>query len=293
MITTAHEALHRIFQDDNLLFSRALRNALGVDFPTPRAVSVFTPDLTDIKPVARHADTVLLIETDEQNHLLVIESQTKESDSKRYSWPHYVSYLYTTHKVPVTLLVVCPDAATATWARAPIRIGLPGYPSQITRPWVLGPDNVPPITDTEQAAEDIVWAVFSALTHRLGDKADDILVALAEALNTVDDPGIAGYWAEFTEIGLGNTAARDIWRNLMSTLTYHYPSQLRLQGREEGREEGRAEGQAGAVLEILNARGVDVSEDTRARITDCTDHELLRTWIRRAATATSVEDLFG
>jgi hypothetical protein len=122
--------------------------------------------------------------------------------------------------------------------------------------------------------------------------AHDILTALATALNTINDETVAGYWAEFTEVGLGDTAAAETWRDLMSTLTYHYPSQLRLQGREEGREEGRVEGEAHALLEVLAARGIALPNEARARITDCTDHDQLRTWIRRAATATTVDDLF-
>jgi hypothetical protein len=47
-----------------------------------------------------------------------------------------------------------------------------------------------------------------------------------------------------------------------------------------------------ALLAILNARGIPVPDDARARITGCTDLDQLETWVRRAATATTIQDLF-
>jgi hypothetical protein len=46
------------------------------------------------------------------------------------------------------------------------------------------------------------------------------------------------------------------------------------------------------LLAVLAARGIEVPDDVQARITGCTDLEQLETWIRRAATADSVQDLF-
>jgi hypothetical protein len=46
------------------------------------------------------------------------------------------------------------------------------------------------------------------------------------------------------------------------------------------------------IIEMLSARGIDVPEDVRARIVDCTDLNQLNTWVDRAATANSIEDLF-
>ncbi len=147
----------------------------------------------------------------------------------------------------------------------------------------------------------MVLAMFSALTHRNDPQAGGVLQALAAALDNLSDPAVAGYLAEFTEVGLGDTAAREIWRNLMSTLTYHYPSQLRTRAQEEGWAKGlaegeaaglaagKAEGEATAILRVLAARGVDVPDDARARIAECTDLDQLQTWVERAATATAVD----
>ena len=63
-------------------------------------------------------------------------------------------------------------------------------------------------------------------------------------------------------------------------------------GKAEGRAEGRAIGEGEAVLKVLAVRGIEVSEDAHARISDCRDIQQLDAWLGRAVTATSVADLF-
>src|SRR5262249_20962676 len=95
-------------------------------------------------------------------------------------------------------------------------------------------------------------------------------------------------------------AARSYLEALMATRTYEYQSdfvrryvfQGRAEGRVEGRAEGEAKGRAKAVLMVLDARGVDVPDDARARITECSDLDQLDIWVRRAATVDSINDLF-
>ncbi|MGI9000345.1 MAG: hypothetical protein ACR2GH_01625, partial [Pseudonocardia sp.] len=63
-------------------------------------------------------------------------------------------------------------------------------------------------------------------------------------------------------------------------------------GKEEGKAEGEAAGEARAVLAVLDARGIDVPPDARARIAECPDLDQLDIWVRRAVTAETVHDLF-
>lgn len=106
---------------------------------------------------------------------------------------------------------------------------------------------------------------------------------LATALDTLDVKK-AGHYAEFTEAGLGNTEARQIWRNLMSTETHRYVSQTRA--------EGRAEGRAESVLDVLRARKIEVTPAARERIFACEETEVLGRWLVRALEVESVEELF-
>jgi hypothetical protein len=52
------------------------------------------------------------------------------------------------------------------------------------------------------------------------------------------------------------------------------------------------EGKTASLLTVLDARGIDVPDDARARITSCSDLYQLDSWIRRAVTADSIDDLF-
>ena len=55
---------------------------------------------------------------------------------------------------------------------------------------------------------------------------------------------------------------------------------------------GEARGEARALLAILDARKIDISEEARAAIAGCTDMDLLEVWVRRALTVDKAADLF-
>jgi hypothetical protein len=56
-------------------------------------------------------------------------------------------------------------------------------------------------------------------------------------------------------------------------------------GEAQGEARGKARGMANAVLAIFDARGIEVPDQIRTTITNCTDLDRLDRWIRRAATA--------
>jgi hypothetical protein len=56
---------------------------------------------------------------------------------------------------------------------------------------------------------------------------------------------------------------------------------------------GRTAGRGESILDVLEARGLDVSEAERSRITNCTDRRQLKKWLKRAVTAEKVADLFA
>ena len=65
------------------------------------------------------------------------------------------------------------------------------------------------------------------------------------------------------------------------------------EGRIEGRAEGCLEGEAQALLRILHARGLSVSEAERARMVSCDDRATLDEWLERALTASRVAEVFS
>jgi len=64
------------------------------------------------------------------------------------------------------------------------------------------------------------------------------------------------------------------------------------EGHKAGLAEGEARGKIAALLAVLTARGLSVTEVARARIGACEDAATLDRWIARAATASSLEDVF-
>jgi predicted transposase YdaD len=63
-------------------------------------------------------------------------------------------------------------------------------------------------------------------------------------------------------------------------------------GKAEGLTEGKAEGLAEAVITVLEARGLRVTADQRARILATTDVVTIDEWVKRATTIDDAEGLF-
>ncbi|MFF7652633.1 hypothetical protein ACFZCY_22925 [Streptomyces sp. NPDC007983] len=288
MVSSSHEALHRIFQEDTGAVVRALRKLLGIPFPDTSKTFVVSPDLTEIAPVERRVDTLLQVETEKHGtYLFAIESQGRRDPDKPAAWAYYLSYLHAKFRHQPVLVVLCSDEATARWAARPITLGLPSHPSLTVRPLVLGPGNTPVITDEKEVARDIPIAAFSAITHSKSANADAILKALASTLDKID-PDQATVYAELVEAGLGDTSVRELWRDLMSALLNFFRSQHAQRAFAQVRAERAAED----VLRILSLRGLEVTAETRERIQSCTDLDVLGTWLDRAVTASRVEELF-
>ena len=59
----------------------------------------------------------------------------------------------------------------------------------------------------------------------------------------------------------------------------------------QGEAKGEARGLAEALLRVLAARGLD-PDPVRDPVLACSDTDLLQTWIEKAATARSLQDVF-
>lgn len=204
MVTSAHEGMHRIFQERPEILSPVF-GVLGIAFPEKAAVYAIGTDVTEARPLARHIDTVLRIgPSDGEDFLLAVEAQERRDAKKESSWPYYISYLQAKYGLPVLLLVVCRDRATTKWATGPFSCGTRGWTAQMTYPLVVGPDNLPVITDPRTAAEKPAMAVFSALAHANSPHIDAILDALGRALAGMDW-NAASYFFQFLDSALGDT----------------------------------------------------------------------------------------
>jgi hypothetical protein len=59
-----------------------------------------------------------------------------------------------------------------------------------------------------------------------------------------------------------------------------------------GEARGRAAEKAADVLDVLDARGLDITDAQRQRVLGCSDLQALARWLRRAVTVSSTDALF-
>lgn len=112
---------------------------------------------------------------------VVVEVQRDEKERKRFTWPEYVAALRSKHECPVTLLVICPKQSVANWYAEPIELGHPGL---VLRPLVIGPKDIPVVTDPDTVSASPTLGVLSAAAHGMGKT--DVLEALHTGLDAID-----------------------------------------------------------------------------------------------------------
>ena len=202
--------------------------------------------------------------------------------------PRYAATLWLLLGCPVTVLCICPESDVAAWYAEPIRTELPGY---VFRAVVLGPPDVPVITDPQVAAAHPELAAMAVMVHGRDRRVVETFVAALEFVK----PDHATEYHEYA-YRMAAPAVRRILEETMASTPWPVYSPFAREhygrGKDDGRVEGRAEGEANALLKVLAARKINVPEDTRARILACTDQRQLDTWLERAIDATSITDLF-
>jgi hypothetical protein len=272
-----------MFRDQPAFVADVLEDVLGIPIPGHTNARVTSSDLTDVAPTEYRADTVITLSDDTGLVLaVVVEAQRRIDPRKRQTWPVYVATLHARLGCPIILLIVCPAQSVATWCAEPIIVGTPGL---TLTPVVLGPNDVPVVTDTDQAKRQPELAVLSAMTHGARHR-DPVFHALLTALDVLG-PDHADLYADLVLAALP-TAARRLLEEFMTTTSHRYQSDFA----RRYFDRGEARGEADAVVAVLEARGIDVPKDVRERITSCTDLDQLKAWVRRAVTVHTAQDLF-
>lgn len=293
-----HEALHRVFAVRRGLLSRVLPEAAELGEGDVNELSTdynVTPEI-----LVRHGDTALVTELYVHGPggrcTVAIEAQTSPVDAEvRFRWIYYAAFLLAKYRRPVVFAVTTNDVAIARAARVPIEVGPPHWPMAKFRITAFGPDTEPVITDLATAEKDIDAAVFAALVHGKSDKIDVILKVLHVALASVKPNTITGL-IDFIESGLGDTAARLKWRQLMKTSNFPYVSELARENYAKGLEQGLERGlerDARRVERVLDQRGIAMTDADRERIVSCRDEATIDNWLDHMVTVATAEELFA
>jgi hypothetical protein len=283
------------------LAAELIRGTLGVELPAFHEAREVSADLTILQPAEYRADIVVELSVDGRPvHGIIVEVQLSADEDKRFAWPVYVMGLRARLKCPVTLLVVTPREAVASWAARTFHAGGLNY----FTPYVLGPSEIPEVTDEAQAQENPELAVLSAMAH--GRHAD---IERAIEIAVVAQKASAGLDADRSQIygdlimnSLGEAAREAL--SAMATQKYVFQSDFARRyialGREEGEASGKAEGEAkgevrgrvALVIRQLTSRFgcIESQVDDRIRRASITELDAIG---ERLLTADTLQDALG
>lgn len=294
MPSLLHEAFLLLLRNQPALAVNLL-SALGVVVPGHRAVEIVSSDLSQALPVEARADAVVVLHAGPGGRgpvlAIVVEVQRNRDPRKHRIWPLYQAAAAARFGCAACVLVIAPDAGVAAWAARPIEVGPGGW----MRPFVAGPDAVPVVKDEVTVAATPELAVLSALVHSSDDAlAMPMLRLILTTLGPVGSETSLLYcdlvWNFVSD------AVRAALEELMQDLNLPLKNPIRRAleaSRAEGEALGRAEGEAAALLLVLGARGFVVSQLHRQRVLACSDLTTLGRWIEVAATAASIDEVFG
>jgi hypothetical protein len=261
-----------------------VQGTAGIKLPGEIAVSLAPTDMSAVIPVQYLADMVVLISdaaTDEPVLAVIIEPQLRDSETKRYSWPVYVTTARRTAKCPAAVLVVlCPDPAEADKCRRLIRTGHPGFD---LAPVVIDSGGPPGRDGTGGPYLTVFAASMGGIDMESEPGARRVLDAMASAGVSDADR------LRMTTIimRLASDAARQILEAMMTTSEYEKTFVERIH------DQGIAEGKAEAVLKLLDARHLAPTNEQRQQVTSCTDAVQLDLWFDRAITAGTAAEVFA
>ncbi len=264
----------------------------GIQLPRQPAVSLAPTDMSAVVPVQYLADMVVLISdaaTGNPVLAVIIEPQLRDSATKRYSWPVYVTTARRVAECPAAVLVVlCPDPAEAAKCRQLIRTGHPGFD---LAPIVI--DSVGPPGRDGMGSPYLT--VFAASMGGIDLESQPGARQVLDAMASPEISDADRFRMTTIILTLASDAARHLLEAMMTTSEYEktFVERIHDQGLAEGEAKGEAKGKAEAVLKLLDARHLVPSAEQRQRVTSCTDALQLDRWFDRAITAGTAAEVFA
>jgi hypothetical protein len=297
----AHELIVQAVQDEPLtaawlmdLADKDRRVAVCTGAQT-RSTSVGSLGRTE-----RRADAVVSLSfPNEDDRIVIVEVQNEWKNEKHFRLPGYMTRAFEDHRLPIELVLVCPDDTVARNYRKGIQLG----PDNTIMVHAVGMSDFPEAGDAEllpTTAAAIVTAVFGKAPN--GRQAELFISTLDRRLGTIEPGRAADYITNLLTI-LEDEPARML-EELMRTQTrpYHseYSDRLRAEGIEQGIEQGievgveqgKVQQARRALVLVLEGTPAGLTNDERQRIERCADLELLDSWLVKASQQRSGEGLF-
>ncbi|HEX3757393.1 MAG TPA: hypothetical protein VHW23_01745 [Kofleriaceae bacterium] len=286
-----HEGVIALVRDNPAFAASLLRDLLHVEVPRFRDARLSEAALSQLVPVEYHADAVVLFDgvVDEKTRPVlgtIFEVQLERKDRKRYTWPLYAVAARARHECPFILIVVTPDRTVARWADEPIELGNGSFV-----PCVIGPQDIPKLTDREQAMREPQLAVLSVVAHGNGDFATAVSIgraAVDASLALPEDQRVL--YSALIEKALSEAARKAL---AMEPHIEKFFSEAHRRSYANGEAKGKADGEAKALLMILQRRGLAVTDAQQRQILSCTDLPTLDRWLDRVLSVASVDELLA
>jgi len=313
-----HQGLVTLVLDCPALLLWLLRNVLGVPLSEQVTIRPGPESIHELKHPDHHADGVMVVDG---NEAYVIEVQLQIDESKRWVWALYASGTGLRLGANTSVVVLTPSKRVEAWCSESFRLGHGGI---VLTPLVLGPSNVPSQIDPALARALPELAVLVVAIHPPGSKRS--IVNAVQAIQTLDatEPQRAVrlrrllcvfapqlettmtqmerdlFWKRVDEHYM-RVAPNGVLRYALEEAWIKAHERARIERERALIEHERArieheraliEQRVAAVLAVLEARSLTPSPQQRARIEAEQDDVTLGRWIRRAALAHAVEDLF-
>ncbi|NUT41929.1 MAG: Yae1 family protein [Thermoactinospora sp.] len=301
MPTPSHDAANSLIREHPELAVRFLRTVGHVTLPDV-PVQAADGELNDRVSTSCYADTVLVGgPIHDRRFSLISEIETRITQGKLDQTIRYAATLWLHYGKPIHIVFFTPDPNYKKFDHEVTVVS--GCLTLSVEICFVGPDEIPAITDPAVMENDPALFVLSVIAH--GDRPD---VAEAFCRGMAHLPhDYAAYYYEHAAA----KATRTIRQRMEATMKLQIPAYSDMakehrgigrtegkaegieEGKAEGRVEGRVEGKVGALLITLEARGLTVSSEQRARIEDCTDLSQLDQWIRRALTGATTAEILA
>ena len=281
----SHEALVHLVRAAPEVILGLLQRELGLELSAMAHPRITDAELVDLNLAEYRADAVMTIgPADAPTEAFVLEAQNDINPRKRRTWPLYVAGLRARLGCPVTLVILALDPEVAAWCAESIDLG---RQRGTILPLVLGPAQIPVITDPDEARRAPELAVLSVAAHGREPGAEHIALAALTAVRGLDSERELLY-PDFILAMLGEVA-RAALELLMNPATYQYQSDFA----RKYIAIGKAEGEAHLLLKLLHFKGFTVAPELVSRVESCQDPTQLERWAERVLTATTLDDIFA
>ncbi len=264
MPSMTHESLVDLFRDCPALAPELLTHLGKLPPQESQTPSLTAAEFADIKADEYRADAVIRIDDGSPDStpsdVIIVEIQLARDDNKRRSWPVYMTGARARYRCPATILVFALDDGVAEWCAQPIALDRNG---STVKPVVVGPSQIPRITDLDQARKEPEIAILSAIVHAQDDDTDDAADAALAGLAACHGLDIdrATRYSDFIYSVLGPAVLQAL-DSLMTARKYqpqsdfarYHAAQGRKEGEEAGIKTGIERGQRAVILRLLTKR---------------------------------------